>query len=105
MRRQDDIVKTRKHPRSLYLALTVMCKELIVRDDFNNSFNTNSFAVMEVEDSLERYRSSNIASLFQSYDANYLKYLVLNLREKRKSYLKGGQKSINYVCGCSKQTA
>ena len=47
-------MKVRKQKRTVYLALTVACQDLITREDFANPFNTKTFTEREIDERLRR---------------------------------------------------
>ena len=88
-RKKDDIVAARKHRRSLFLAVTVTCKELIMRPDGANSFNVTTFTSFEVERCIRVPGPAK--QLLSNYTNASIKFLVLLIREKYKKLLKSGE--------------
>ena len=73
-------MKVRKQKRTVYLALTVACQDLITREDFANPFNTKTFTEREIDDRLRREPA--ISWYLQNIPVAELKYLVLGVRKK-----------------------
>ena len=83
-----DIVKARKHSRSVHLALTIACEELITQDDFSNPMYTRTFTHHEVDHCISNCDS--ISKLLKDHDSKYWKYLVLILRNKFQGKVRNG---------------
>ena len=79
-RKPYDLIMTRKHKRSLYLALSVVCKELITRPDNHNSFGTRTFTEAEIKESIAKMPT--ISVFFDGKNVSALKFLVLALRNR-----------------------
>ena len=79
-RKIDDLISARRYRRSLFLVLSVVCKKLIVRPDYENIYNVCTFTAAEVKNCV---RKPGVAEEFlERYTIEKLKFLVLNLREK-----------------------
>ena len=74
------MVKARKHPKSVYLFLTIACQDLITREDFDNVYKTKTFTITEVTDRIDNHPNSSI--ILKLKKATELKYLVLALRDQ-----------------------
>ena len=73
-------MKVRKQKRTVYLALTVACQDLITREDFANPFNTKTFTEREIDERLRREPA--ISCHLENIPVAELKYLVLGVRKK-----------------------
>jgi len=76
LKKAGDFARGNKNPRWVFLALTVVAKDLIVRKDSDNIYNVKTFHSSEVAERL------NTCSCFSGYDVENMKFLVLNLRNK-----------------------
>ena len=68
-------MKVRKQKRTVYLALTVACQDLITREDFANPFNTKTFTEREIDERLRREPA--IGCYLENIPVAELKYYVL----------------------------
>ena len=49
-----DVVRVRKQKKTVYLAVTVSCQDLITREDYRNLFNTKTFTEPEIKERLNK---------------------------------------------------
>ncbi|XP_065676531.1 uncharacterized protein LOC105844710 isoform X2 [Hydra vulgaris] len=86
---KDDLVKGRKHRKSLFLILTQLCEKLITRRDYENIYKTRTFTAEEVKACLSK--ESWAEAIFQSNDEHFWKFLVLNICQKRATCIANNQ--------------
>ncbi|XP_057302645.1 uncharacterized protein LOC130636789 isoform X2 [Hydractinia symbiolongicarpus] len=84
--KKNDLVKGRKHCRTMFLGLTYVCEELMKRKDYDNVSKTKTFTANEVKRCISK--NEKMKEACKGKDADYWKYLVLNMREKYQRAMK-----------------
>ena len=85
-----DVVRVRKQKRTVYLAVTISCQDVVTREDYQNLFNTKRFTETEIKERLNKMPFVNI--FLKDFPVSELKNMVLAVRNKFHQYVGKGQR-------------